>query len=207
MVYAETCDPNAQSCDAPARSSESDHRRRRHPRRQCRGSRASGPASPSCCRSAPAVAAVDVRGGAPGTRETERSIPTCLVDRVDAVVLTGGSAFGLDAAPGGDGLARRAGARLRRRRGARADRAGGDPVRSLNGGAKDWGEQPPYRRARPRRARRSAGQRLRARQCRRRATAPRPARSRAASAAPRRLARTGSQVGALVAVNSLRRSR
>jgi L-aminopeptidase/D-esterase-like protein len=46
----------------------------------------------------PAVAAVDVRGGAPGSRETELLAPGTLVDRVDAVVLSGGSAFGLDAA-------------------------------------------------------------------------------------------------------------
>jgi L-aminopeptidase/D-esterase-like protein len=49
---------------------------------------------------APAVAAVDVRGGAPGTRETELLASDALVDRVDAVVLSGGSAFGLDAAGG-----------------------------------------------------------------------------------------------------------
>jgi L-aminopeptidase/D-esterase-like protein len=48
----------------------------------------------------PAVAAVDVRGGAPGTRETELLAPDALVDRIDAVVLSGGSAFGLDAAAG-----------------------------------------------------------------------------------------------------------
>src|SRR5947209_4800597 len=48
----------------------------------------------------PAVAAVDVRGGAPGSRETELLDPATLVDRVDAIVLSGGSAFGLDAAAG-----------------------------------------------------------------------------------------------------------
>src|SRR5712691_4779186 len=47
---------------------------------------------------APAVASVDVRGGAPGCRETELLAPGTLVDRVDAIVLSGGSAFGLDAA-------------------------------------------------------------------------------------------------------------
>ncbi|MEU2762274.1 MULTISPECIES: P1 family peptidase [unclassified Streptomyces] len=47
-----------------------------------------------------AVAAVDVRGGGPGTRETDALDPRNLVQRVDAVVLTGGSAFGLDAAAG-----------------------------------------------------------------------------------------------------------
>ncbi|MEV0576286.1 P1 family peptidase [Streptomyces sp. NBC_01463] len=47
-----------------------------------------------------AVAAVDVRGGGPGTRETDALDPRNLVERIDAVVLTGGSAFGLDAASG-----------------------------------------------------------------------------------------------------------
>ena len=49
---------------------------------------------------APAIAAVDVRGGAPGSRETELLGPGTLVERVDAIVLSGGSAFGLDAAGG-----------------------------------------------------------------------------------------------------------
>lgn len=47
-----------------------------------------------------AVGGVDVRGGAPGTRETDLLAPVNLVDRVHAVLLTGGSAFGLDAAGG-----------------------------------------------------------------------------------------------------------
>jgi L-aminopeptidase/D-esterase-like protein len=47
-----------------------------------------------------AVAGVDVRGGAPGTRETDLLDPRNLVDRVNAVVLSGGSAFGLAAADG-----------------------------------------------------------------------------------------------------------
>lgn len=47
-----------------------------------------------------AVAAVDVRGGGPGTRETDALDPSNLVDRIDAVVLTGGSAYGLEAAGG-----------------------------------------------------------------------------------------------------------
>jgi L-aminopeptidase/D-esterase-like protein len=47
-----------------------------------------------------AVAGVDVRGGAPGTRETDLLVPGNLIDRVHAVLLTGGSAFGLDAAGG-----------------------------------------------------------------------------------------------------------
>lgn len=47
-----------------------------------------------------AVAAVDVRGGGPGTKETDALDPRNLVQRVQAVVLTGGSAYGLDAASG-----------------------------------------------------------------------------------------------------------
>jgi L-aminopeptidase/D-esterase-like protein len=46
------------------------------------------------------VAGVDVRGGAPGTRETDLLRPGNLVQQVHAVLLTGGSAFGLDAAAG-----------------------------------------------------------------------------------------------------------
>src|SRR5262245_64468806 len=47
-----------------------------------------------------AVAGVDVRGSAPGTRETDLLNPSNLVDTVHAIVLAGGSAFGLDAATG-----------------------------------------------------------------------------------------------------------
>jgi L-aminopeptidase/D-esterase-like protein len=47
-----------------------------------------------------AVAGVDVRGAAPGTRETELLAPTQTVERVHAIILAGGSAFGLDAASG-----------------------------------------------------------------------------------------------------------
>jgi L-aminopeptidase/D-esterase-like protein len=47
-----------------------------------------------------AVGGVDVRGGAPGTRETDLLDPRALVDQVDAVVLCGGSAYGLAAADG-----------------------------------------------------------------------------------------------------------
>lgn len=47
-----------------------------------------------------AVAGVDVRGGAPATRETDLLNPVNMVERIHAVVLSGGSAFGLDAASG-----------------------------------------------------------------------------------------------------------
>ncbi len=48
----------------------------------------------------PAVGAVDVRGGAPATRETDLLSPMCMMREVHAVVLAGGSAFGLEAASG-----------------------------------------------------------------------------------------------------------
>jgi L-aminopeptidase/D-esterase-like protein len=48
----------------------------------------------------PAVGGVDVRGGAPATREIDLLRPLCMVNEVHAILLTGGSAFGLDAAGG-----------------------------------------------------------------------------------------------------------
>src|SRR5947209_18510445 len=47
-----------------------------------------------------AVASADVRGGAPGTRDIDLLQPEETVERIDAVVLSGGSAFGLDAPSG-----------------------------------------------------------------------------------------------------------
>ncbi|RMD92778.1 MAG: peptidase S58 family protein, partial [Calditrichaeota bacterium] len=47
-----------------------------------------------------AVAGVDVRGSAPGTREIETLKPVRLVPKIHAILLTGGSAFGLDASGG-----------------------------------------------------------------------------------------------------------
>ena len=49
---------------------------------------------------APAIAGVDVRGAAPGTRETDLLRPGNLVQHVHAIVLAGGSAYGLEAASG-----------------------------------------------------------------------------------------------------------
>src|SRR5262245_54357927 len=57
----------------------------------------------------PAVAAIDVRGGAPGTRETDLLEPHRTIERIDAVVLSGGSAFGLDAGSGVQSLLRERG--------------------------------------------------------------------------------------------------
>lgn len=52
------------------------------------------------CPEGGAVAGVDVRGAAPGTRETDLLRPECSVERIHAILLTGGSAYGLDAATG-----------------------------------------------------------------------------------------------------------
>ncbi|WP_020400407.1 P1 family peptidase [Kordiimonas gwangyangensis] len=94
---------------------------------------------------APAAMGVDVRGGGPGTRETDALNPTCLVEKAHAIVLSGGSVFGLAAA---DGVAA-----------ALSARGIGLPVGPMpvpvvpgailfdlkNGGNKDWGMEPPYR--------------------------------------------------------------
>ena len=52
------------------------------------------------CEASGAICGVDVRGAAPGTRETDLLDPSNLIERVHAIVLAGGSAFGLDAASG-----------------------------------------------------------------------------------------------------------
>jgi D-aminopeptidase len=93
----------------------------------------------------PAVAAVDVRGGGPGTREVDVLDPAMTVESIDAIVLSGGSAFGLDAASGVQAHLREKG---------RGFVVG--PTRVpivpgailfdlLNGGEKNWGRYPPYR--------------------------------------------------------------
>ncbi|WP_397419389.1 P1 family peptidase [Phenylobacterium sp.] len=94
-----------------------------------------------------AVCAVDVRGGAPGTRETDALAPENLVDAVDAVVLSGGSVYGLAAA---DGVVAWLGARGRGY--GLVDGIPRSPVVPAailfdvaNGGEKAWGESPPYR--------------------------------------------------------------
>lgn len=93
-----------------------------------------------------AVCAVDVRGGAPGTRETDALAPENLVEAVDAVVLSGGSVYGLAAA---DGVVGWLGAQ-----GRGFGLIPGVPPSPVvpaailfdmaNGGDKAWGEAPPY---------------------------------------------------------------
>ena len=96
----------------------------------------------------PFVASVDVRGGAPGTRETDALAVDALVDAVDAVVLAGGSVYGLAAA---DGAAAWLGARGRGfvlRDDLAIPASPVVPAAILfdlaNGGDKVWGEAPPY---------------------------------------------------------------
>jgi len=93
-----------------------------------------------------AAAACDVRGGGPGTRETDLLNADVLVDAVDALCLSGGSAYGLGA---GDGVAAALGAMGRGYpMGAGIRPAPIVPGAILfdlaNGGDKDWGEDPPY---------------------------------------------------------------
>lgn len=91
-----------------------------------------------------AVAAADVRGGAPGTRETELLAPVSMMDAVDGIVLSGGSAYGLDAATG---------ALLWLAERGRGFRLGGRVIPIVpsailydleNGGDKDWSKGLPY---------------------------------------------------------------
>jgi L-aminopeptidase/D-esterase-like protein len=97
-----------------------------------------------------AVCAVDVRGGGPGTRETDALAPEALVDAVDAVVLSGGSVYGLAAA---DGVAAWLGAQGRGYGMVVAPGVPRSPVVPAailydlaNGGDKAWGFDAPYRR-------------------------------------------------------------
>jgi L-aminopeptidase/D-esterase-like protein len=94
-----------------------------------------------------AVGAADVRGGAPGTRETEALLPEGLNVGVDAIVLAGGSVFGLDAAGAVTAWLAQSG---------RGFRLAGAPMAApivpaailfdlTNGGDKNWGAEPPYR--------------------------------------------------------------
>src|SRR4051795_5674289 len=93
----------------------------------------------------PAVASYDLRGGAPGTRDTELLIPEETVERVDAIVLSGGSAFGLDAPGGVQAWLREQGRRFSEGAGRVPIVAGAILFDLLNGGDKNWGRFPPYR--------------------------------------------------------------
>ncbi|MTW16395.1 peptidase T4 [Rhodoplanes serenus] len=93
----------------------------------------------------PVIAACDVRGGGPGTRETDLLDSGRTVEKVDAIALAGGSAFGLDACAGVQ-------AYLRENDRGFAVRDIRVPIVPgailfdlLNGGDKGWGRFPPYR--------------------------------------------------------------
>ncbi len=97
------------------------------------------------CRE-PFVAAVDVRGGAPGVRETDTLAPENLVGRVDAIVLTGGSVFGLAAADGVANALSHSGVGLKL-----SDAGPAIPIVPAavlhdlgNDGDKNWGAMSPY---------------------------------------------------------------
>jgi len=93
----------------------------------------------------PAVGSIDLRGGGPGTRETALLDPAQTVQGIDAITLSGGSAFGLDAASGVQAWLKEQG------RGfvVRTARVPIVPAAILfdllSGGDKDWGRYPPYR--------------------------------------------------------------
>jgi L-aminopeptidase/D-esterase-like protein len=95
----------------------------------------------------PVIAACDIRGGAPGTRETDALDPSCLVERIHGLVLSGGSVFGLDAASGAVNWLSSQGLGYALVQGAPA--APVVPSAILfdlaNGGDKNWGLEPPYR--------------------------------------------------------------
>jgi D-aminopeptidase len=93
----------------------------------------------------PAIASVDLRGGGPGSRETELLAAHSTVEHVDAIVLSGGSAFGLDATSGVQGWLHEQG------RGYAVGSArvpivpGAIVFDLLAGGDKQWGRYSPYR--------------------------------------------------------------
>lgn len=96
-----------------------------------------------------AVAAVAVAGGGPGTRETDALGPDTLVDAVDAIVLSGGSVYGLAAA---DGVASALGAKGQGFALFPTSEVPPSPIVPAailydlaNPGNKKWGESPPYR--------------------------------------------------------------
>lgn len=93
-----------------------------------------------------AVAGLEIRGGAPGTRETDAADPSCLVDQVHGVVLAGGSVFGLAAADAvtSELAARGVGFAFRDQPHVCPIVQAANLFDLTNGGDKNWGEAPPY---------------------------------------------------------------
>ncbi|HLG84905.1 MAG TPA: P1 family peptidase [Bradyrhizobium sp.] len=93
----------------------------------------------------PAVAAIDIRGGGPGTREGALLDLANTVERVDAFVLSGGSAFGLDAGGGVQAFLAEQGRGFNVRGAVIPIVPGAILFDLLNGGNKAWGRFAPYR--------------------------------------------------------------
>jgi hypothetical protein len=93
----------------------------------------------------PAVASIDVRGGGPGTREDALLDPVSTVDAIDAITLSGGSAFGLEAGGGVQAWLHEHGRGFRIRDAVIPIVTGAICFDLLNGGNKSWGRFSPYR--------------------------------------------------------------
>jgi L-aminopeptidase/D-esterase-like protein len=93
----------------------------------------------------PAVAAIDVRGGGPGTREDALLDPGNTVERIDAIALAGGSAFGLEAGGGVQAWLAEQGRGFAVRGAVIPIVPGAIMFDLLNGGDKAWGRFAPYR--------------------------------------------------------------
>jgi len=93
----------------------------------------------------PAVASIDVRGGGPGTHETDLLDPAKTVEHVDAIAISGGSAFGLEAASGVQAWMREQGRGFAIRETRVPIVPGAILFDLLHGGDKDWGRYSPYR--------------------------------------------------------------
>src|ERR1700761_5972603 len=93
----------------------------------------------------PMVAAMDVRGGGPGTREGSLLDVANTVERIDAIALSGGSAYGLEAGGGVQAWLAEQGRGLRIREAVIPIVPGAICFDLLNGGNKAWGRFPPYR--------------------------------------------------------------
>jgi D-aminopeptidase len=93
----------------------------------------------------PAVASIDVRGGGPGTRETDPLEPAATVDRIDGLALSGGSAFGLEAGAGIQAWLREQGRGFAVRTARVPIVPGAILFDLLSGGDKNWGRFAPYR--------------------------------------------------------------
>ena len=92
-----------------------------------------------------AIASVQVLGGAPGTRDTDLLEPHNTVESVNAIALSGGSAFGLDAASGVQAALREKGVGFQIGDAVIPIVPGAILFDMINGGDKNWGLYPPYR--------------------------------------------------------------